>query len=74
MGVSPGVVRNCPPRTSWATGVSMGLEVACPELLVIRFARPSPGRRQQRQKSPLDVFSNHLLLMHVSSLQSDTPK
>ena len=52
----------------------MELEAACPELLAIRIARPSPGRSQQHQKSPLDVFSNHLPLMHVSSLQNDTPK
>ena len=52
----------------------MELEAACPELLAIRIARPIPERSQQHQKSPLDVFSNHLPLMHVSSLQNDTPK
>lgn len=50
----------------------MELAVACPELLAIRIARPSPGRSQQHQKSPLDVFSNHLPLMHVRSLQNGT--
>lgn len=39
------------PRTFWATGVSVELQMALLVLLVIRVARPSPERRQPHQEN-----------------------